>query len=149
MWTKEDFLNYVKDTWYLKGYASKVVSWAIGEEEQVLEDYLAKNERDQEGFPVEERYVVTDRRLLQFKLTRREIEYRTVFVSDNIASIIQRFPVPENLQLGYEWMRAPNVEVVLKDGSSITFEAPTYPEDKEQFKKFVSALVSLFPARRS
>ena len=148
MWTKEAFLGHVEQTWYLKDYASKIASWAIGEEEQVLEDYLAKEEQDQEGNPVKEHYVVTDRRVLHFKLTRRKIEYRTVFVSDDIASINQRFSVPNNL-LDNEQMRAPNVEVVLKNGASMTFEAPPYSEDKERFKRFVLAIVSLFPARKS
>ena len=148
MWTKQDFLDYVAQNWYLRDYASKIASWAIGEKEAVLEDYLAKKERDQEGYHVEEHYVVTDRRVLHFKLTHRKIEYCTVLVSDDIASIAQRFPVPEP-SLDLEQMRAPNVEVVLKNVTSITFEAPPYPEDKGRFKKFVLALVSLFPARRS
>jgi len=151
MWTKQDFLDYVAQNWYLRDYASKIASWAIGEKEAILEDYLAKKERDQEGYHVEEHYVVTDRRLLHFKLAHREVEYHTVFVSDDMASIAQRFQAPERPEYfrDYKLMRAPNVEVVLKNGSSITFEAPPYSEDKERFRKFVLALVSLFPARRS
>lgn len=150
-WTKQDFLDHVAQNWCLRGYASKVTSWAIGENEAVLEDFLAKRERNGEGFPEEEHYVVTDRRLLHFKLTHREIEYCTVLVSDDVASIAQRFPVPASPEYfrDYKLMRAPDVEVALKNGTSITFEAPPYPDDKERFKKFVLALVSLFPARRA
>lgn len=151
MWdTKEDFLFHVENQWYLRQYAAIVADWAIGEEEMVLEDYLAKNERDKEGCPAEEHYVVTDRRLLHFNLTRREIDYRTVFVSDAIASISQSFPVPERSEdlSDYELMRAPNVEVTLKTGTSMTFEAPPLSEDKEPFRKFVLALTSLIAVRR-
>lgn len=152
MWDKrEDFLFHVKEQWYLSTYTMVVADWAIGEKETVLEDYLAKKERDKESYPEEEHYVVTDRRLLHFKLTRREIEYRTVFVSDAIASISQSFPVParsEDLRK-YELMRAPNVEVTLKTGTPITFEAPPLSEDTEPFKKFVLALISLIPVRRA
>lgn len=139
--TKTEFLEVVRRQWYLRELTAEIVSLALADEEKVQSDYLYKKERV-EGYPVEERYILTDKRLLRFRITHEGWECQSLCTSKDILDITQHFCLKgEGI---HAQVQGPSLKLLLKSGKTIEFTPPEDLFDQEKFKSFVKELISWF-----
>lgn len=141
MQPKEEFLEKVQRQWYLRHLAAKAVNLALSNEEMIQEDYLYKKERVND-WPVEERYVLTDKRLLRFLITHEGVESQSLCTAKDIVGITQHFCLKgEGI---HAQVQASSLKLLLKSGNVIEFTPPEDSFEQEQFKHFVEELISWF-----
>lgn len=156
--TKEKFLSYVEEKWNLDlrnlslgKVSKKVVQWAIGEGELVTCDYCSEkgeetSKSNETRRPFEKHVVITDNRVLEFKIDMTELKYQTLFLLDEIKSIEQAFPLRvENNK--FEFVN-PSPEIIMHLEEKQEPKSFRCSSNSEEYEKFAIALVSQFSKRK-
>lgn len=152
---KEELKSRVEEeSWYLAEQdleiPQKVIDWAIGEEEMVHLVYLLKRWREEtevsdQELPHEKRRIVTEKRVIDLKISPNEASYKTKFLIKDIENITHDFSVNAEGLIGDKINPSFPVKIHLEGQDNLKLEprSPSKSTDIEDLKRLLLILTDL------